>query len=223
MNKIYYIKGFTPFIIVTFINAFIDLGHKILMLSILYKSFSESQHLIYNSIINALVILPFVLLFSPSGFLSDKFPKNLILRYGALANLALLFIVAFCYYFGFFWAAFYMTLLMGVQAAIYSPSKYGYIKELVGKENLTWGNGIIQASAIIAMLSGMIVFSALFERLYTGGNNPSEIMREIFILSILLIIFGLLEFILSFRLPSIKEKANITFDKEKYIRGISNC
>ena len=219
MNKIYYIKGFTPFIIVTFINAFIDLGHKILMLSILYKSFSESQHLIYNSIINALVILPFVLLFSPSGFLSDKFPKNLILRYGALANLALLFIVAFCYYFGFFWAAFYMTLLMGVQAAIYSPSKYGYIKELVGKENLTWGNGIIQASAIIAMLSGMIVFSALFERLYTGGNNPSEIMREMFILSILLIIFGLLEFILSFRLPSIKEKANITFDKEKYIRG----
>ena len=94
MNKIYHIRGFTPFIIVAFINAFVDLGHKVLMLNILYKAFDQSQHLIYNSIANALVILPFVLLFSPSGFLSDKFPKNLILKYGALANVLLLSLVA---------------------------------------------------------------------------------------------------------------------------------
>ena len=138
MHKIYYIKGFTPFIIVTFINAFIDLGHKILMLNILYKAFDQSQHLIYNSIANGLIILPFVLLFSPSGFLSDKFPKNKILRYGSFANMLLLTIILVFYYIGFFWGAFYATLFMGMQAAVYSPAKYGYIKELVGKENLTW-------------------------------------------------------------------------------------
>ncbi|HIV49580.1 MAG TPA: MFS transporter [Candidatus Helicobacter avicola] len=220
MNKIYHIRGFTPFIIVAFINAFVDLGHKVLMLNILYKAFDQSQHLIYNSIANALVILPFVLLFSPSGFLSDKFPKNLILKYGALANVLLLSLVALFYYIGFFWGAFYTTLLMGVQAALYSPAKYGYIKELVGKENLTWGNGVIQATAIIAMLGGMIVFSALFERFYTQGSvNPNDIIQQMFALALLLLVFASLEFILSFRLPTLTTTRPLNFDTTQYVRG----
>lgn len=220
MNKIYKIKGFTPFIIVAFINAFIDLGHKVLMLSIIYKSFSEGEHLFYNSIANALVILPFVLLFSPAGFLSDRFSKNKILKIGAFVNIILLFILMFFYSIGFFWGAFYMTLLMGMQAAIYSPAKYGYIKELVGKENLTWGNGIIQATAIIAMLGGMIFFSALFERFYTDGlTDPSLIIKDMVFLAILLCFFACLEFLLSFRLPTIRQDSNISFNKDKYLKG----
>lgn len=220
MNKIYKIKGFTPFIIVAFINAFIDLGHKVLMLSIIYKSFSEGEHLFYNSIANALVILPFVLLFSPAGFLSDKFSKNKILKIGAFVNIILLCILMFFYSIGFFWGAFYMTLLMGMQAAIYSPAKYGYIKELVGKENLTWGNGIIQATAIVAMLGGMIFFSALFERFYTDGlTDPSLIIKDMVFLAILLCFFACLEFLLSFRLPTIRQDSNISFNKDKYLKG----
>lgn len=221
MNKIYKIKGFTPFIIVTFINAFIDLGHKVLMLSIIYKSFSEGEQLIYNSIVNVLVILPFVLLFSPSGFLSDRFSKNKILKIGAFVNIVLLVILTLFYFVGFFWGAFYITFFMGMQAAIYSPAKYGYIKELVGKENLTWGNGIVQATAIIAMLSGMIVFAALFERLYTNGlTDPNLIIKEMVFLAILLCVFGCLEFLLSFRLPTIKQDLKITFNKDKYLKGV---
>ncbi|RDU66494.1 acyl-[ACP]--phospholipid O-acyltransferase [Helicobacter didelphidarum] len=220
MNKIYQIKGFTPFIIVTFINAFIDLGHKILMLNIIYKSFEQSHHLIYNSVANILIILPFILLFSPSGFLSDKYPKNTILKIGALINLILLGIVLLFYLIGFFWGAFYMTLLLGMQAAIYSPAKYGYIKELVGKENLTWGNGVVQAVAIVAMLGGTIFFSALFERIYTDGiTNPDSIIQQMSFLAILLCVFAFLEFILSFRLPTLHNINNIVFDKAKYIRG----
>lgn len=221
MNKIYQIKGFTPFIIVTFVNAFIDLGHKALLMCILYKSFIAGEHLLYNSIVNALVILPFVLLFSPAGFLSDRYSKNKILKVGSGINIALLLIVSFCYFSGFFWGAFYMTLLLGVQAALYSPAKYGYIKELVGKENLTWGNGIVQASAIVAMLGGMIVFSGLFERLYDSSiTDPNIIIKEMFPLATLLCIFGFIEFLLSFRLPTIHKDSNITFDKQKYMRGI---
>lgn len=220
MNKIYHIKGFTPFIIVTFINAFIDLGHKVLMLNIIYKSFEQSDHLIYNSIANALIILPFIFLFSPSGFLSDRFPKNQILKFGALVNIILLGIIALFYSIGFFWGAFYLTLLMGMQAAIYSPAKYGYIKELVGKENLTWGNGVVQAIAIVAMLGGMIFFSALFEKFYVDGTtNPNEIVTHIFPLAILLCVLSCIEFILSFRLPTINQTQKIVFDRVAYVKG----
>jgi acyl-[acyl-carrier-protein]-phospholipid O-acyltransferase/long-chain-fatty-acid--[acyl-carrier-protein] ligase len=35
-----------------------------------------------------------------------------------------------CYYLGLFWPAFVMTFVLALQSAIYSPSKFGYIKEL---------------------------------------------------------------------------------------------
>lgn len=221
MNKIYKIKGFTPFVIVTFINAFIDLGHKVLMLNIIDKSCSQEEQLFYNFIINSLIILPFILLFSPSGFLSDRFSKNKILKICAFVNLILLVMFMIFYFTGFFWGAFYMTLLMGVQATIYAPAKFGYIKELVGKENLTWGNGVVQATAIISMLSSMIIFRALFDRLYTNGLiDSSLIIKEMFFLSLLLFAFGLLEFLLSFRLPTIKQDLKFAFDKNKYLKGV---
>lgn len=219
MQKVSQITGFLPFLIVTFINAFIDLGHKVLMLNVIYKSFSQSEHLIYNSLANVLVILPFVLLLSPSGFLSDKFPKNQILKLGAFVNIVLLGIIAFFYYIGFFWGAFYMTFLMGVQAAIYSPAKYGYIKELVGKENLTLGNGIIQATAIISMLCGMIVFSLLFEHSYQNLTDPNKIVQDMFWLGGLLCVFSFIEFLLSFKLPTLQTKTNAVFNKAKYLSG----
>ncbi|RDU71646.1 MFS transporter [Helicobacter aurati] len=220
MDKIYRIKGLIPFIIVTFINAFIDLGHKIIMINTIYKTFSDSTQLLYNLIMNALIILPFILVFSPSGFLSDKFPKNQILKIGALVNIFLFFLLALCYLYGLFWVAFSLTFLLGLQAAFYSPAKYGYIKELVGKENLTWGNGVIQATAIIAMLLGMVVFSALFEQLYnTQLTQPESILQEMLPLAIALCVFGVFEFLLSFRLPTLKTTGQITFDRVKYLKG----
>ena len=44
--------------------------------------------------------------------------------------------ITFSYYQGWFWATFGLTFALAVQSAIYSPAKYGYIKELVGGSNL---------------------------------------------------------------------------------------
>ncbi|WP_237416375.1 acyl-[ACP]--phospholipid O-acyltransferase [Helicobacter saguini] len=291
MNKIYKILGFTPFMIVTFINAFIDLGHKVIMLGIVHKCFSESSQLFFNSIINALIILPFILVFSPSGFLSDKYPKNQILKVGAGINILLFALLLLCYFNASFWLAFAITFLLGLQAAFYSPAKYGYIKELVGRENLTWGNGAIQATAIVAMLLSMVIFSSLFEQFYTPpseskmiesrldskdsnvsnalqnldsnqtpthhpieensptaqdsnieSNSPTtqmpthhpidetspahhpindsagEILNSVSFLAVILLIFAILEFVLSFRLPTLKPIQKITFDRQKYLK-----
>ncbi|STQ86487.1 MFS transporter [Helicobacter muridarum] len=220
MNKIYKIKGFIPFIIAAFINSFIDLGHKVIMMNIIYKSFNDETQFWYSLIINALIILPFILAFSPSGFLSDRFPKSEILKVAAGANVLLFFLLFLSYVNGFFWVAFYTTFLLALQSAFYSTAKYGYIKELVGKKNLTWGNGIIQASTVIAMLFSLIIFSALFEQLYDLKlATPNEILRVMFPLSILLCVFGILELIISFRLPLIPPTSKIIFNKSHYISG----
>lgn len=69
------IRGFYPYLMVVFFNTFVDLGHKILIQDTLYQTSSGTIYTILSAIINALILLPYILLFTPSGFLADKFPK----------------------------------------------------------------------------------------------------------------------------------------------------
>ena len=126
-------------------NAFVDLGHKIIIQNTIFKIYSGNTQVTLTAIINALILLPFVLLFTPAGFISDKWSKPRVLRNAAWIALGLTLLITLFYYLGWFWAAFLMTLLLGAQATFYSPAKYGYIKELVGAAELTTANGIIQA------------------------------------------------------------------------------
>lgn len=168
------IYGLIPFLLIAFINAFVDLGHKIIIQNTIYKAYEGSEQLFLNAIVNALILLPFILMLSPSGFLADKYPKNIVMKISAIFNVILTLIICICYYSGAFWTAFIFTFIMGAQAAIYSPSKYGFIKELVGKDFLAMGNGVINAVSIVAILAGMALFSLSFESLYSSMYNQTD-------------------------------------------------
>ncbi|WP_251981717.1 ParB/RepB/Spo0J family partition protein, partial [Campylobacter jejuni] len=90
-------------------------------------------------------------------------------------------------------------------AALYSPSKYGFIKELVGKDFLAMGNGVINAVSIVAILAGMALFSLSFESLYSSMyNQTDEILKEVAPLGIVLILFSCIEVFFAWRLPKLK-------------------
>src|SRR5690606_34345154 len=168
MKELFRIKGFVAYLAMIFINAFVDLGHKIIIQNTVFKIYDGQAQVILTAIINGLILLPFIVLFSPSGFLSDKYPKPQVMRHSALAAVVITLLITFAYYQGWFWCAFLLTLAMGIQSAIYSPAKYGYLKELVGDAHLAQGNGLIQAMTIVSILAGTFVFSALFEMLLKG-------------------------------------------------------
>lgn len=226
MNKLWKIIGFTPFVLVAFINAFVDLGHKITIQNTLYKVYDGSELTLLTSIINALILLPFILLFTPSGFLADKFPKNIVMRVSAWFSVAIVSFITLCYFMGWFWLAFIATLLMAVQSAIYSPAKYGFIKDLVGKDMLAWGNGAMQATAIVAILAGMSVFSLFFETMYSASGlgflaTKGEILQSIAPLGFVLMACAVAELYLCYRLPTMTQGSSESFDKEAYVSGKS--
>lgn len=66
------IYGLIPFLLIAFINAFVDLGHKIIIQNTIYKAYEGSEQLFLNTIVNALILLPFILILSPSGFVGRK-------------------------------------------------------------------------------------------------------------------------------------------------------
>lgn len=207
MKQLSAIKGFLPYILVVFINAFVDLGHKIVIQNTIFKTWDGETQVILTAIINGLILLPFILLFTPAGFLADRFQKQKVLRYGALAAVAGTALITLSYFNGWFEIAFGLTLLLSIQSAIYSPAKYGYIRELVGDEHLTEGNAWVQAVTIVSILAGTFLFSALFEHLYlpgviNGKDSADAIIAGIAPLGFILVALSLVEWLVALLLPS---------------------
>ncbi len=219
MSGIWRVKGFLPFILVMIFNAMTDIAHKITIQNTLIKSFDGDTLIILSAVVNALILIPFILLFSPAGFMSDRYLKTGIIRYAALAGVVLALLATLSYYMGWFYTAFGLTLLLAVQSAIYSPAKYGFLKELVGTERLAVANGIVQAATIAAILGSAVLFSILFEYLFDGSGSPGEILHSVAPLGWLLVAMSLLEAILAFKIPhSGICKSDLRFDPKAYIR-----
>ncbi|MBK1695114.1 acyl-[ACP]--phospholipid O-acyltransferase [Chromatium weissei] len=221
MGKLFRITGFLSYILMIFLNAFVDLGHKIIIQNTLFKTYDGDAQILLTAVVNALILLPFVLLFTPSGFLADRFPKNKVMRVSAWIAVALTLAITLFYSLGWFWSAFAMTFLLGAQAAIYSPAKYGYIKELTGKESLAAANGWVQATTTTAILAGIFVFSILFEYRLTAASftTSGEVMHLIAPLGWLLVLCSLIEVTLAYRLPQLVTGHSFAFDWKAYRTG----
>lgn len=218
MQNIKNFRGFVPFLIVMFLNATLDLGHKITIQNILLKNFSDNELIVLTSVVNLLILLPFLMTFSLSGYLSDKFSRTRITRICALFNVILTLFIAIFYYFGLFYLAFFMTFLLGIVAAIYSPAKYGLIKKLVGSENLGYANGIVQGITIVAILLASFAFSVIFEN-FVRGENISQMLNSIYLIGVILFILAVVELVFTFKIPKFQpSNENLEFNKAKYFK-----
>ncbi|QOP42380.1 MFS transporter [Sulfurimonas marina] len=210
------------YIFVVFLNAFTDLGHKIIVQNTIFKIYDGSTQIMLTAIVNALILFPFILVFSPSGFLADRFAKSKVMQYSALFGVILTLLITYAYYQGWFLFAFAMTFLLALQSAIYSPAKYGYIKELVGVKFISSGNAAVQATTTVAILSGIITYTIFFESLYSDDlKTKEEILRAIAPLGWFLVLGMTIEWFLTFKLPNTQTQASSRkFAFKRYLKGI---
>jgi acyl-[acyl-carrier-protein]-phospholipid O-acyltransferase/long-chain-fatty-acid--[acyl-carrier-protein] ligase len=122
--------------------------------------------------------------------------------------------------FELWYLAFGLTIMLAIQATIYSPAKYGIVKEIVGEENLGEANGFIQAITISAILIGGLGFSILFEMFYNKDlTSPNDIISNMMPIGVIMIALSVIEFALSFKLPVSKKVLNHThFSISKYVK-----
>ena len=214
------IKGTYAYIFALFLNAFTDLGHKIIIQNTVFKMYDNQEQIILTAIVNALILLPFILVFTPAGFLSDKFPKHKVMVYAAALAVVLTLAITASYYMGMFEVAFGLTFLLAMQSAIYSPAKYGYIKELVGNKFISAGNAAVQAATTVAILAGIVVYTVLFENSLTTYESADDILREIAPLGWLLVAGSLLELYFMSTLPN-KQRvpSERKFHFRRYVSG----
>ncbi len=220
MKGIWKIAGVVPYTAALFLNAVTDLGHKIILQNTVFKIYDDQTQIIYTAVLNALILLPFVLLFTPSGYLSQRFSKVRVMRYGAFAAVVITLMITLCYYQGWFWASFALTLMLAAQSAIYSPAKYGYIKEIAGENAFASLNALVQASTTVAILTGIMLYTFLFETSLSGTyTDEGEILRQIAPLGWLLVIGSLIEFVMTLRLDERTKTDAGIFNIKKYLSG----
>ena len=222
MRQLLNVAGFIPFISVVFLNAFVDLGHKITIQNTLFKNFDGTAQIVLTAVVNALILLPFVMVFTPAGHIGDRFAKPQVMRASAGVALAITLGITACYYLGWFWPAFGLTFVLALQSAIYSPAKFGAIRELVGERLLAPANGVVQAVTTVAILGSTFACSAVFEALFVASSQstPATTLGHIAPLGWLLVAATALELALTFAIPDqAPGNAQLRFDWGHYLRG----
>ncbi|PLY06544.1 MAG: acyl-[ACP]--phospholipid O-acyltransferase [Arcobacter sp.] len=217
------------FLFVVFCNAVVDVSHKVLLQNIAFKIFDGSEQVVWISFINAMIIIPFLLLFTLSGYLSDKYNKKDILVYGAVSSFILSVLMIFSYLSGNFYLAMFNLVLLAVQSAIYSPAKFGIILDVWGKNNLARGNSALQSVSIIAILFAIASGSLVFESFYTANNlsvltTKEALLDAILPLTYYIVPIALLEmltslFVLKKLKTSYNSNASLELDKKALMQG----
>ena len=217
------------FLFVVFCNAFVDVSHKVLLQNIAFKVFDGSEQVIWISVINSMIIIPFLLLFTVSGFLSDKYNKKTILIYGAISSFCLSLLMIFAYLSGNFYFAMIALVLLAVQSAIYSPAKFGLILDIYGKKNLAKGNSSLQSISIIAILFAIGITSYIFESFYVSNNlilltTKEDLLDAILPLTYYVLPIAFLEMIVSLFVlkkikTSYKKDENLNLNKNDLFKG----
>lgn len=116
----------------------------------------------------AIFVLPFLLFSSSSGTLADRFSKRNIIFATKILELVtmLLGVLAFTYHSK--WGSYAVLFLLATQSAIFGPSKYGILPELVSSDRISKANGLMTSFTFLAIIMGTFCASFLIE--VTGRN-----------------------------------------------------
>ncbi|MBU6237246.1 MAG: MFS transporter [Planctomycetes bacterium] len=132
----------------------------------------------------ALFSLPFVLLSSYAGFLSDRYSKSSIIVICKFAEIAitLLAILAFSLYGNFGdWGTWSVLLLMGVHSTFFGPGKYGILPELFRKADAPRANGLILMSTFLAIILGVVLAGVIKDLLVIKNADGTEDFSHLWI------------------------------------------
>ena len=168
--------GFWSLIVTQFQGAFNDNALKFLVIYLVVeRNFASSVRGQLILLIGALFALPFIFFSLTGGYFADRYSKRTVtigtkyfeigvmvfaLAGLALANLPMQAAAVF---------------LISTQGALFGPSKYGLLPELLPEKKLSWGNGIIELGTFLAAITATMA-AGFFADAFRGRQAWSGII-----------------------------------------------
>lgn len=154
--------GFWSLIATQFQGAFNENALKFLTIYlILAKEKDQNQREQLVLLTGALFAAPFVLFSLAGGYLADRFSKRGVTIWTKVLEIAVMALAVFALAGPNFPLALAAIFLVCTQGAVFGPSKYGLLPELLPDEKLSWGNGILELGTFLAIIAGSVAGPAL--------------------------------------------------------------
>jgi acyl-[acyl-carrier-protein]-phospholipid O-acyltransferase / long-chain-fatty-acid--[acyl-carrier-protein] ligase len=167
--------SFWALILVQFQGAFsLNVLRYLLTFMVVGGTISEARGDALVSLISFLFFMPLVLFSMAGGFLADRFSKRQVTLATKVIEIAAMVLAIFALtstqqqylgevvdlwrHPGLLFTHFPVPLIVlfvaATQAALFGPSKYGLLPELLPEKWLSWGNGVIELGTFLAIISG---------------------------------------------------------------------
>lgn len=165
-------SSFTYLNITQFTGALNDNIFKLLIVFqfIDIEGIDQKYHILSTT--GAIFVLPFLLFSTSSGTLADRFSKRNIIICTKLLEVVIMLLGVIAFYYQSKYGSYAILFLMATQSAIFGPSKYGILPEIVPSDNITKANGLLTSFTFLAIILGTFLASVLpdlFGRNFTLG------------------------------------------------------
>lgn len=152
-----------------FLGAFNDNLYKqlLLLIALDYKRLNNWESDPYQALATFLFALPFVLLSGLGGYLSDKIQKRKVIIFCKVLEVLVMAAAMVAFMTGAIGSPALMIALLIVlvflasQSALFGPSKYGVLPEMLRESDLPRANGIIQMTTFLAVIFGTAICGLL--------------------------------------------------------------
>lgn len=163
-------KGFWALIATQFQGAFSDNILRNLLLSMIVgMQMRAADRETFISVVTFLFSVPFLILSMPGGWLADRFSKRQITIWTKGMEFASMLLATAGLMSHMLWLSLLALTLVASQAALFGPSKYGLLPELLPEKSLSWGNGVIELGTFLAIIAGTVAGAGMAEKFH--GNE----------------------------------------------------
>src|SRR5262245_38515607 len=161
--------GFLGLLATQFLTALNDNIFRWLVIGIGKQHVDASQHASILTAGTVCLVLPYLVLAAPAGYLADRYPKRSVIVGCKLAEIAIMFVgvaAILCGHLTGGWAVGLMmttVALLGAQTALFSPARAGSIPEVLKPELISKANGLFTLFTVIATVIGMVIGNKLVD------------------------------------------------------------
>ena len=152
-------RRFMPFFMTQGLGAFNDNIFKNALAAILVFQASQLGGLNTDQVVNLsamLFILPFFLFSALFGQFADKFEKSLQIRRVKLLEVVIMLLAVLGFWLNNVPLLLTVLFLLGLQATIFGPIKYGILPQILEPRELVGGNAVVEMGTFVAILLGTI-------------------------------------------------------------------
>lgn len=115
------------------------------------------------SLAGAIFVIPFILFSATAGTLADRFSKQRLLVLMKAAEIILMSLAIIAFGFRSPWASYILLFCVATHSALFGPSKYAIISQLVPPDRVSRANGLITSFTYLGVILGTFLASFLTE------------------------------------------------------------